>query len=362
MAEPILEVRGLTRRYGAVNVVNQVEFELPRGETLTLLGPSGCGKSTTLRMIAGLERPDAGQIRINGTLVVDADRGIYVPPEKRNVGLVFQSYAVWPHMTVAENVAYPLQVRRVPERELRERVSRILELTDLAGYATRPATQLSGGQQQRVALARALVYEPALLLLDEPLSNLDAQLRHEMRIQLKRLQSTLGTTMLFVTHDQMEAMALAHRIAIMRAGVVEQIGDPRAIYHEPASHFVHSFLGRCITFPGRKMAVNGGYLIDIAGCGVIEAGGGVTDNSSVDVKVSVRPESIQISLDTPAPSKNLLQAQVEDVIFLGDRYECAFVVGDTHRFVLEGPPSLQLKPGQSVVLKVDASAARVWPN
>lgn len=362
MAEPILEVRGLSRQYGSTKVVNDVAFDLHRGETLTLLGPSGCGKSTTLRMIAGLERPDAGEIRINGTRVVDADRGLYVPPEKRNVGLVFQSYAVWPHMTVAENVAYPLQVRKIPEREQRDRVGRILELTDLADYARRPATQLSGGQQQRVALARALVYEPALLLLDEPLSNLDAQLRHEMRIQLKRLQTALGTTMLFVTHDQMEAMALAHRIAIMRAGVIEQIGDPRAIYHEPASHFVHSFLGRCITLPGRKIAENGAGLIDINGCGVIDVGRVIPDDGAADVRVSVRPENIQISLDPPPISKNVLQATVEDVVFLGDRYECALAVGDTHRFVLEGPPSLKVAPGQSVVLRVDAAAARVWPS
>jgi ABC-type Fe3+/spermidine/putrescine transport system ATPase subunit len=367
VADVVLEVRGLTKHYGSTPVIRKVDLEVRRGETLTLLGPSGCGKSTTLRMIAGLERPDEGEIRINGAVVASAERGIFLAPEKRNVGLVFQSYAVWPHMTVEENVAYPLQVRRVPERERGRRVEHMLELTELSAFAKRPATQLSGGQQQRVALARALVYEPDLLLLDEPLSNLDAQLRHEMRIQLKRLQSALKTTMLFVTHDQTEAMALAHRIAIMRAGIVEQIDTPWKIYSEPASHFVHSFLGGCITFSGHRVIGGASDAVEIDGAGTIDLAGMPFVSQARDVRVSVRPQNMRIRTDgvgVGAPiggPANHLTAVVEDTVFLGDRCECALRVGDTHRFVLEGPTSLNLCAGQSVVVEVDPAAVRIWP-
>src|SRR5712692_5484829 len=250
MREAVLEVRRLAKWYGSALAVDHISFELYRGETLTLLGPSGCGKSTTLRLIAGLERPDDGEIVVNGVVIASGGKGVFLPPEKRNMGLVFQSYAIWPHMTVEENVAYPLKIRHVSEQETRQRVRRMLELTGLDGLAQRPSTNLSGGQQQRVALARSLVYEPDILLLDEPLSNLDAQLRHEMRVQLKRLQAALGTTILFVTHDQLEAMTLSHRIAVMRAGVIEQLGAPREIYNRPATHFVHSFIGQCVNIRG----------------------------------------------------------------------------------------------------------------
>jgi len=204
----ILEVRNLVKRYGAVRAVDDVSFDLHQGQVLTLLGPSGCGKSTTLRMVAGLDEPDSGEIKLHGRVVASPRERVFVAAEKRNVGLVFQSYAVWPHMTVEQNVAYPLELRRQPRAKIRAKVDEMLHLTGLEGLADRPATALSGGQQQRVSLARAIAYEPDVLLLDEPLSNLDAQLRQEMRVQLKALQDRLGTTILYVTHDQLEAMAL----------------------------------------------------------------------------------------------------------------------------------------------------------
>ena len=220
-------MRGLTKSYGETRVVDDVSFDLDAGEVLTLLGPSGCGKSTTLRLIAGLEQPDAGEIWIRGRLVASPDRNIMVPPEGRKIGLVFQSYAIWPHMTVAENIGYPLKIRRRrSRRRSRAKVADLILLVKLDGLGERMPTELSGGQQQRVALARALVYEPDLLLLDEPLSNLDVILRREMRSQIKSLQSRLSTTVLYVTHDQEEAMAFSTRIVVMNLGRIEQIGRP----------------------------------------------------------------------------------------------------------------------------------------
>src|SRR5665213_134408 len=195
MSDPVLQVDGLTKRFNGVSVVDGISLTLDRGETLSLLGPSGCGKSTTLRMIAGIETPDAGEIRIGGTLVASSSPQTFVPAERRDIGLVFQSYAIWPHMTVAENVRYPLEVRHLDKTQITERVSEVLRLVGLGGFERRPATSLSGGQQQRVALARSLVYNPRLLLLDEPLSNLDARLRDELRIELRRIQRELGLTL-----------------------------------------------------------------------------------------------------------------------------------------------------------------------
>ena len=232
---PVLRVRGLTKSYGAARAVDDVSFDLDAGEVLTLLGPSGCGKSTTLRMIAGLDQPDAGEVWVRGRLVASPEKNIMVPPEGRKVGLVFQSYAIWPHMTVAENIGYPLKVRRFDRRTVDAKVAELILLVKLDGLDARMPTELSGGQQQRVALARALVYEPDLLLLDEPLSNLDSVLRKEMRSQIKLLQSRLATTVLYVTHDQEEAMALSNRIVVMNRGRIEQIGPPDAIYERPST-------------------------------------------------------------------------------------------------------------------------------
>ncbi|MBI3457438.1 MAG: ABC transporter ATP-binding protein [Candidatus Rokubacteria bacterium] len=228
---------------GDTVAVRGVTLAVPPGAFVAVLGPSGCGKTTTLRMVAGFEHPSAGEIRIRGTTVSAPARAIFVPPEGRRIGMVFQSYAVWPHMTVAENVGYPLRLRRVPPAERGARVEALLELTRLDGLGRRYPHQLSGGQQQRVALARALAAEPAVLLLDEPLSNLDARLRQEMRVELKAIQRRVGTAILYVTHDQDEALALADRVAVMGAGILHQVDRPEVVYDAPADRFVAEFLG-----------------------------------------------------------------------------------------------------------------------
>src|SRR5207244_1944821 len=219
-------------------------------EIFTLLGPSGCGKTTTLRLVAGLEHPDAGEIALRGRVVASVSRRVFVAPHKRNLGMVFQSYAIWPHMNVFENVAYPLRLRGVKRSVVAEKVTRVLHLVGLAGRDERGATLMSGGQMQRLALCRALVYEPDLLLLDEPFSNLDAKLREQMRVELKVLQRRLGVTVLFVTHDQIEALSLSDRVAVMQSGRVEQVGAPRALYERPASAFVRDFLGQTVILRG----------------------------------------------------------------------------------------------------------------
>src|ERR1700730_15209345 len=247
-----IEVENLTVHYGTATAVAGVSFQVQPGEQLTLLGPSGCGKTTTLRAIAGLERPSGGAIRIGGTTVYSAAQGINVPAEKRGLSMVFQSYAIWPHMSVFDNVAYGLRVRRVGVREIDAKVREALALVQMAGFERRPASQLSGGQQQRVALARACVFSPQVLLFDEPLSNLDAKLRADMRIELRELQHRLGITSVYVTHDLEEALAMSDRIVVMRGGHIEQSGPPDEIYNYPRTAFVADFVGSANLVRGRS--------------------------------------------------------------------------------------------------------------
>jgi iron(III) transport system ATP-binding protein len=257
-----IQLVGLRKTYEfrgqRVRAVDDVTLEAPEGKILTLLGPSGCGKTTTLRCLAGLERPDDGEIRFGSRVVFSRAQGVFVPPEQRHIGMVFQSYAIWPHMTVFENVAYPLRVRRVNPGEIRKRVQAALELVGLAALADRPAPYLSGGQQQRVALARALVYEPEVLLLDEPLSNLDAKVREQVREELRALQRQLNITTVYVTHDQIEALALSDVVAVMRDGKVLEVGTPRDLYERPRTRFVAQFLGTTNLLPGKLAQVEGG--------------------------------------------------------------------------------------------------------
>jgi iron(III) transport system ATP-binding protein len=238
-----VRVQSLTKRFAAHAAVYEVTFEVPSGGTIALLGPSGCGKTTILRCLAGLETPDAGLISIDGTPVFDAMRGIEVAPERRGLGIVFQSYAVWPHMTVMENVAFPLKVRGVPMAERIERSSRILDMVGLRGFEDRSATLVSGGQQQRIALARALVHEPRLVLFDEALSNLDSRLRQQMRMELRLLQERLGFTAIYVTHDQAEAFGLADTVILMNNGAIETSGPAREVFRHPRSAFAARFFG-----------------------------------------------------------------------------------------------------------------------
>jgi iron(III) transport system ATP-binding protein len=269
-----IEVENLTVRYGTAPAVAGVSFQVQPGEQLTLLGPSGCGKTTTLRAIAGLERPSGGAIRIGGTTVYSSAARVDVPAEKRGLSMVFQSYAIWPHMSVFDNVAYGLRVRRVGAREIETKVREALALVQMAGFERRPASQLSGGQQQRVALARACVFSPEVLLFDEPLSNLDAKLRADMRIELRELQHRLGVTSVYVTHDLEEALAMSDHIVVMREGAIEQIGSPADIYNLPRNAFVADFVGSANLIRGRlrpDLAADGLAALETEGGEIVYA-------------------------------------------------------------------------------------------
>ncbi|MBV9329665.1 MAG: ABC transporter ATP-binding protein [Chloroflexi bacterium] len=365
---PVLEVRGLEKRFGQTLAVNGVSFAVQPGEVFTLLGPSGCGKSTTLRLVAGLERPDAGDVLLNGELISSAATGQHLPPERRHMGMVFQSYAIWPHMTVLDNVRFPLRMRRAGASESRKRVLDILDVVGLTGLESRAATQLSGGQQQRVALARALVHEPALLLLDEPLSNLDAKLREHMRSEIKRLQRRLGIAVLFVTHDQSEAMTLSDRVAVMNLGVVEQLGTPREVYAHPASEFVRDFLGRAVLFEGSVRRDADDYVLTLDG----EAGArlrvgsaalpGLADGTRV--VVGTRPEDARllpldagVSLEEP----NRLRVCVAETAFLGERIEYTLRTPGGKTLVVFGARHEEHPPGTELALVVDTAEASLWP-
>jgi ABC-type Fe3+/spermidine/putrescine transport system ATPase subunit len=357
--EPVLRVRGLTKSFGGMRVVNDMSFELPVGEVLTLLGPSGCGKSTTLRLIAGLEQPDAGEVWVRGRLV--ASDKVMVPPEGRRVGLVFQSYAIWPHMTVAENIGYPLKARRIDRDTIAAKVAEMVRLVKLDGLAGRMPSELSGGQQQRVALARALAYEPDLLLLDEPLSNLDAVLRKEMRAQLRTLQSRLKTTVLYVTHDQEEAMSLSSRVVVMNHGVIEQIGPPDQIYEQPATRFVEDFVGRTIRLRGVVEGDAPRPRVRI-GSGAIEAAGSETLRPGAAVEVSMRPEDVTVQT-TPDPDGNGLAGCIIDVTYYGDRLEYAIRIDgpDEQVVTVEGEKRRSVLPGSRIHLGIDAARTKLWP-
>jgi iron(III) transport system ATP-binding protein len=324
----MLTVESLTKAYanaedGIAGGIRDASFTLPDGAFFTLLGPSGCGKTTTLRSIAGLETPDSGRVTLDGRVLFDG-AGINVPMNKREIGMVFQSYAIWPHMTVAENVAFPLTVggAKVSRTDVAKRVAEALETVDLAGYQTRPATRLSGGEQQRVALARAIVRAPRLLLLDEPLSNLDAQLREEMRTELKRLQRQIGVTTIYVTHDQAEALALSDTIAVLSRGRIAQIGNPRDIYSQPANEFVARFMGGTNLLPGR--------LLDKGTAGrrvPVEIAGGLRlaciltrdEPSGAEVVLSLRPEHLRLVPGSvpAAVGENALPGRIRQTTFLG---------------------------------------------
>ena len=360
MAQAFVQLERLNKSYGPVSAVTDLSLEIAKGESLTLLGPSGCGKTTTLRMVAGLEKPDAGAIRFDGKPVVSIADGINLPPEKRNIGMVFQSYAIWPHMTVAQNVAFPLKVRRVDAATIRERVRAALTMIGLGGLEDRPATRLSGGQQQRVALARALIHEPALLLLDEPLSNLDVKLREQMRVELKLLQARLGLTLIYVTHDQSEALSLSDRIAVLNRGHIEQIGAPRVLYEQPATPFVRDFLGKSVTLPGRvKSLAAGRAAVALAADGnaVIECAvpPGLDLAADREVEISLRPEAIHLANG----QAGALHGIVEAVLYQGERSECEVKIGASALCVYL-PAGSDAAPGDKIALAIEPNAARLW--
>ena len=367
--EAAVRLKGLWKTYPGNKepAVKDLSLDVYDGEIVTLLGPSGCGKTTTLRMAAGLEVPDDGDIFFGDRAVVITSSRLCLPPDKRNVGMVFQSYAIWPHMTVEENVIFPLKSRRFPRREIRDRVGRALELVGMAGFETRPGPLLSGGQQQRVALARALVTEPRVLLLDEPFSNLDAKLREQMRLEVKLLQKRLKIAVLFVTHDQIEALSLSNRIALMNAGVVEQQGDPRLLYEEPANEFVRDFLGRTLLFKGKVRTSNpsGQVAIALGGapdCVVFGRSynlGGVKSGESV--YIAVRPEDVEIlpALGPEAPS-GMIGGTVQAALFVGERIEYQIEVDGQSVIMVYGERHKPVEEGSKVWLKLRPDGHTAW--
>ena len=338
-----------------IHAARELAFQVPQGKFFTLLGPSGCGKTTTLRSIAGLERPHSGEIAVDGDVVYSGSRRIFTPPNRRGLGMVFQSYAIWPHMTVFENAAFPLRVgrKRLSRSQIEERVMRVLHTVDLQDMASREATKLSGGQQQRLALARALVMEPRVLLLDEPLSNLDAKLRERMRFELKRLQRELGITTLYVTHDQSEALALSHSIAVMNGGRFEQVGTPREIYERPTNQFVADFVGSTnfldATVSGAD-ATAGFYRVRCE-LGELRAYAHESLQAGDKVVLSVRPEDIHLSESRPE-GENVWQGTIDQKVFLGESADWQIAIGE-RRLQSRVHPSLRTKAGERIYLRID---------
>ena len=366
--DAFIKTVALHKRFGSVTAVDSLDLEIREGEFFTLLGSSGCGKTTTLRLIGGLEKPDDGEVFVGGACLASKSRKIFVAPENRNMGMVFQSYALWPHMTVFENVAYPLKLRWVRRAELQRRVGEALDLVGLSGLEDRAVTALSGGQQQRVALARALVFSPNVLLLDEPLSNLDAQLRDEMRHELKTLQRRLGITVVLVTHDQIEALSLSDRLGLMSHGRLEQLGTPEEVYHRPATPFVRDCLGKILALEGRvlhgaddlvEIALTGsdGTRITVARDG--DRCGHRALAADQKIMLAIRPEQIEVIAHVPAGAVNVISARITESQFLGDRHEYNVTFGtQTRNLILAAAQPFRV--GQDVYLKLPGNMITLW--
>ena len=337
-----VRIEHVFKRFGSVTAVNDFNLVVKDGEFVSILGPSGCGKTTTLRMIAGFERATEGEIYIGEQCVSSSIKGSFAPPEKRDIGMVFQSYAVWPHMTVAENVGYPLKIHKVDKTERERRVQEMLELVHLGEYGKRYPNQLSGGQQQRVALARALVAEPGLLLLDEPLSNLDAKLRESMRFEILEIQKKTGITVVYVTHDQGEAMAMSDRVVVMSMGVVQQIGAPHEIYTQPANKMVADFIGLVNFMEGEAK----GDRVFLKGSNISFPN---TSKVTGEATIAVRPENITMSLDG-----GQIEGQLTHRFYLGDAVDYRVKVGDHDvRVIVKGADLNSIPDGAKVYLDFD---------
>jgi iron(III) transport system ATP-binding protein len=351
MSDARIEIRDLVVRYGDVPAVNGVSFTVAPGEHVTLLGPSGCGKTTTLRAIAGLEEPSGGSIRIDGEAVYSAAERRNVPAEKRGVSMVFQSYAVWPHMSVFDNVAYGLRVRKLPRAEIDEQVERALSLVQMRDFAARSAALLSGGQQQRVALARAIAFSPTVLLFDEPLSNLDAKLRVEMRVELRALQRRLGVTSLYVTHDQEEALAISDRVIVMNVGGIEQIGSPEDIYNRPKTRFVADFVGSANLIAGRVRngaAGPGPVDFDAVGGLALQAWAAHAPRGG-ESHVAIRTAYVDMETGAPNGRANAAAGIIRQRLFHGDfiQYIVDWPAGE---LTVRRPPTEMFNEGMAVTL------------
>jgi iron(III) transport system ATP-binding protein len=352
-----ITIKGLTKSFtgdATQAAVSDLNLDIKDNQFITLLGPSGCGKTTTLRMIAGYIVPDAGSIHVGDQLVSSPNN--VVSPDQRGMGMVFQNYAVWPHKTVYENVVFGLKIRKTPASEAKRKVDETLGLVNLRGYENRYPNELSGGQQQRVALARSLVVEPEILLLDEPLSNLDAKLREQMRVELKRLQRSTGITFVYVTHDQAEALALSDQIAVMHGGKLQQFGSPHEVYSKPANRIVADFMGLVNFIPGKVLAVHGGT-------GTIEAGSlkliaPVDTNTSAgdSVEVAIRPENIRLS------TGGATSAKITERTFLGNICEYYATLDSGQTLRVQTHPTQVFSAGDAVAVEIDATQCSVFRN
>lgn len=352
---PGVSIKGLYKTFGDVTAVKDISLEIKDGSLVTLLGPSGCGKTTTLRCVAGLEDPTGGEISIGDDVVYSSAQKKNMPPEKRQIGMVFQSYAIWPHMTVFDNIAFPLKIRHVSKQNVQDGVKKALTTVRLEGLGSRPATDLSGGQQQRVALARALVHDPRLLLLDEPLSNLDASLREHMRVELKELQKRLKITSIYVTHDQLEALSISDAVAVLDQGEIVALGEPRDIYDKPRSKFVASFVGRTNFIDGKIVEkTKDRYRIDTK-IGLIDSQSKLENFKEGDsALLAIKPENLRLHASKPSSKTNLLDGTVEFASFLGGYTEILVSVGDETIRLHGKSEDLNVERGKKVLLELPA--------
>jgi iron(III) transport system ATP-binding protein len=342
--------KSFTTARGEVRAIRDLNLTIERGEFFSLLGPSGCGKTTTIRCVAGLEKPDDGEIWLGDDLVFSRAKNRFIPPHQRKIGMVFQSYAIWPHMNVFENVAFPLKSgvsERFSDREIKERVLEALALVQLQGFETRPAPQLSGGQQQRVALARALVKKPEVVLLDEPLSNLDAKLRQETRLELRWLLKEVGATAVYVTHDQAEAFAVSDRMGVMLDGQLAQVGTPRDIYLRPNSAFIADFVGRINFLEGEVAEQGPGKKVLKTPIGFIECPSLEKFSIGQKVKLGIRAESIRLCDTREQGAANCFPAVVKSAVFLGEYFDCHAAIGD-YSFNIKVPSESEVTVGSQV--------------
>ncbi|MHB8909509.1 MAG: ABC transporter ATP-binding protein [Syntrophales bacterium] len=335
-----------------IAALDHVEMTIPANRIFTLLGPSGCGKTTLLRCIVGLETPDAGEIAIGDEVVFSRQKEISVPPEKRGLGMVFQSYAIWPHMNVFDNVAYPLQTRKESREEIARKVAKTLHFVQLDGFESRPATRLSGGQQQRVALARALVAEPKVILFDEPLSNLDAKLREETRKELRSFLTELKITAVYVTHDRIEALSLSDTVAVMKEGKIVETGTPWEIYFDSDRRFVADFIGRANFIAGQVASVGEPYTMIASAIGDIACKKKIDAAPGTAVTVCIRPEFIRVLPGSQPEGQNIFRGKVESLVFVGDAYEGEIRVGET-LLIFRIEPTTAVREGEEIALCFD---------